>query len=119
MMNLSNNMIGYFWHFHMFFGLMILVGLVFLFIWAAKNLKAKELTKWAATLLIVGLVGALLTANWGFRGMRSMMGYDDARFEKMIKYVEDSDTKKFNSNDEFRDDMLDQMKNMMDFDDKK
>lgn len=116
MMNFSNNMIGYFWHVHLFFGLLILTGLIFLFIWAAENLKPQDLTKWAAILIIVGLLGTLLTANWGFRGMRSMMNFnDDDRFEEMIEYVEGTDTKKFKNQDEFREDMLDRMEEMMDF----
>ncbi len=55
-------------HVHMAFGLMLLVGVVLFMRWAWL-LKADELMKWAKKLIIIGALGAILTACFG-GGMR-------------------------------------------------
>jgi len=59
---------------HMFFCALLSVGVVLLIIWAAKYLKKEALKKLSITLIVLGLVGAMLTAGrgWPFGG-----GYRD------------------------------------------
>ena len=49
--------------FHGFFMLLILVGVVFLCVWAAKNLKEKQLRIVTIVLLLVGLIGCYFTLD--------------------------------------------------------
>lgn len=65
--------VGFWFHVHIFFMLAVLAGLIFLIILAAKYLKKEQITKWAAWLLGVGIIGALATSfvfsmMWGFAG---------------------------------------------------
>lgn len=60
------------WHLHMFFGLAAIVGFILLTAWAWKELKGKELKKWALILVTVGVIGSVLTAGFGKAGWNSM-----------------------------------------------
>lgn len=61
------------WHLHMLFGLALTMGLILFVIWAYKALKPAQLAKWALWLVIIGAVGALLTATWGGKAWTNMM----------------------------------------------
>lgn len=52
--------------FHGFFMLLLLVGIVFLCIWAAKNLKEKQLKIATIVLILVGLIGCYFTLDRAF-----------------------------------------------------
>ena len=54
---------GVFWlHVHFFFGIFALVGFILLTVWALKFLSASSLKSLSKWLLIIGILGALLSA---------------------------------------------------------
>ena len=75
-------------HVHALFGITAFLGLVFLVIWAIKEMNEKELKKWTIWLLVVGIVGILVTSGLGYYGAKTMMGDFFSRggqFEKFDK----------------------------------
>lgn len=87
-MMFSNNFAGFAFNaqLHMLFVLVLLLGLAFLIIWAAKTLKKQQLKQWAIWLLVIGFLGLLLTNPWSGRGFFGMdpefgNGFDDMREE--------------------------------------
>lgn len=80
---------GFGFHFHMLFGLVLLLGVIFLLMLAHKHFKKEQLKKWAAWMLVVGALGVLLTSAWGFAGKYGFgknLGYNmmwgDEEFQK-------------------------------------
>ncbi len=61
--------------FHALLMLVAGVGLILLVAWLIKNLKGKDLLKWAITLIVIGYIGSVLTMGWGMRGYYGMMRY--------------------------------------------
>ncbi len=68
---------GWYWsmQFHLLLMLVVVVGLTLLIVWLVKNLKGKDLLKWAIILLVIGYLGSALTMGWGMRGYYGMMRY--------------------------------------------
>lgn len=60
------------WHLHMFFGFAALVGVILFVTWALRELKGKDLKKWAFALILIGVLGALLTTGFAKKGWTSM-----------------------------------------------
>lgn len=59
---------------HVLFMIAVAVGVVFFFIWVAREMNAKSLKCWTKWLLIVGVVGCLVTVGAMFFGMRHFGG---------------------------------------------
>lgn len=57
---------------HMVFGVIAFLGVVLFLIWAFRVLDKKKMFAWAISLLLVGLVGALLTSEMGGVGFEKM-----------------------------------------------
>ncbi|MBI4231595.1 hypothetical protein HY605_00060 [Candidatus Peregrinibacteria bacterium] len=79
------------WHFHMLFGTVLFVGVVFLFIWAIKSFDKKQLKKWTTWLLVIGILGTLLTGQLGFRGWKNMMDWDGKDKNPMQELFDNED----------------------------
>lgn len=78
--------VSYTWALHSFFAALLLIGIVLLIIWMAKNLKKGELMGWAIILLVVGLLGAVLTMRSSMLGWKYMMDSDEV--ENMMDWTE-------------------------------
>lgn len=86
--NLNSMMYGNNWFamglgLHMFFGLLLGLGVLFLIIWAFKFADKKTLKKTVTWLLLLGVLGSILTAMLGTmffdkdgRGFGYMMNFD-------------------------------------------
>ena len=59
-------------HVHAVFCLFTFLGVVLFLIWAFRVLDKKKMFTWAISLLVIGLVGGLLTAELGGRGFEKM-----------------------------------------------
>lgn len=57
---------------HMIFVLVLIIGIAFLIIWAAKTLDKKTLKTWAIWLIIIGIIGTLLSCPFGRSGYAGM-----------------------------------------------
>ncbi|MBU1992314.1 MAG: hypothetical protein ABH856_05060 [Patescibacteria group bacterium] len=86
---------GYLWPLHGLFCLLFSVGLVLLVVWMIKNLDKKMLFKWAAGLLVVGVLGGLVLGFAGKYGWKNCTeneeckGHMDAMKEFMKKDIEE------------------------------
>ncbi|MFA6917544.1 MAG: hypothetical protein WC285_01755 [Candidatus Gracilibacteria bacterium] len=58
---------------HMFFMAVLLLGIIFLLIWAIRLMDKNQLRMWTKWLLVVGVVGCLLTAGGVFMGMKGIV----------------------------------------------
>jgi hypothetical protein len=56
------------------FSLAFIIGLIFLIVWALKNLKKDQLLNWGIVLLVVGILGWFLAGSYGGYGMHSKFG---------------------------------------------
>lgn len=72
-MNSSYSMVPYMWHLHGVFAISLLFGLVLLLAWLIKEGKREKIMLYAWVTIILGILGILLTSNWGFAGMQMMM----------------------------------------------
>ena len=75
--------------------LALAVGIILLIIWAAKNLKKKDLKKLAVILIVIGIVGTLVSIGFGKMGMgyghgKKMMGLKNGH--KYMECMKDIDT---------------------------
>lgn len=59
---------------HMLFAIMTFLGVVLFLIWAFRVLDKKKMFTWAVSLLVIGLLGALFTAEMGGAGFGQMRG---------------------------------------------
>lgn len=71
--NNLNNTVPYLWHLHGIFVLSLLFGIVLLLARLIKEGKREKIMLYAWTTIIIGILGILLTSNWGFAGMQAMM----------------------------------------------
>lgn len=77
-------------HLHMVFGVMAIVGLILFIYWSVKHLNKKQLARLTALLLVIGIIGMLLTATFGWRNWQGMMNnFDDDIFEEMLEEMEE------------------------------
>ncbi|OGJ42627.1 hypothetical protein A3B60_02505 [Candidatus Peregrinibacteria bacterium RIFCSPLOWO2_01_FULL_39_12] len=108
---------AFWWNFHLVFGVIIFLAVVFLVVWAIKFMKEKELKDWTLWLAVIGIIGVLLTAGWGWKGMRSMMGgtYGGKAYnwESMMNDLNDDDVSGLATSDQWKSYMLDKMQEHM------
>lgn len=71
------------WHLHWFFGTLLFVGVVLLIVWMVKNLNKKDLLNWIVILIVAGVVGSVLTMNYGMKGWKYMMS-DKIDFDGVV-----------------------------------
>jgi len=124
MMNtIFGNGVTWGWHIHLIFGGALLLGGILLIILAAKFMSKKEVVTWGTSLIVLGIIGALLTGGWGFSGwtqimeshngcgsmMGNMMNTNSVNWESMAKDMKDADFSGLGSEDEWRDYMLEEM----------
>ncbi len=102
------------WNLHLVFGVVLFLAVVFLIVWAVKFMEKKELKDWTLWLAVIGILGVLLTAGWGWKGMQSMMGgkYGSKAYnwETMMSDLDDDDVSGLDTSDEWKSYMLDKMK---------
>ncbi|MEK7171389.1 MAG: hypothetical protein AAB739_00625 [Patescibacteria group bacterium] len=73
MMNSFYGTVPYMWHLHGLFALSLLFGIVLLLARLVKEGKREKIMLYAWITIIIGILGILLTSNWGFAGMQTMM----------------------------------------------
>lgn len=117
MMNSSAMYGGAFaWNLHLVFGVVLFLAIVFLVVWAIRFMEKKELKDWVLWLSVIGILGVLLTAGWGWRGMQSMMGGkwgSSYSWAAMMNDLEDDDVSGLDTADEWKSYMQDKMKEHM------
>jgi phosphoglycerol transferase MdoB-like AlkP superfamily enzyme len=108
---------AFWWNLHLVFGVIIFLAVVFLVVWAIKFMEKKELKDWTLWLAVVGILGVLLTAGWGWKGMRSMMsgkyGSKAYNWESMMDDLNDDDVSGLTTSDQWKSYMLDKMQEHM------
>lgn len=104
MMNaFSGDMLGVVWVLHGLFCLGFFIGLVLFVVWLTRFLlKKKQLLLWAIVLLVVGVLGMVLTFQGHTFGKAGM-----------YQYMLDEEHEEFNSPEEFREHMLEEMEERM------
>ena len=123
-MNYSNSLsgIGIGFHLHFIFGGVLILGLIFLVIWANKVLDKKDLKTWTIWLIVIGLVGTLLTGHWGMNGWSSMMhrGFsaNNVDWREMADHMNEEDHEEINTPEEWKEHMIEEMGEHMGFDKK-
>lgn len=121
MNNVFSNNVAWGWHLHLILGGALFLGVVFLVIWAVRFMSKKELTNWTLWLIVLGIIGVLLTAGFGFNGWKQMMrwhnGWDLERvnWESMMSDIKEEDYKDLGTREEWEDFMLEQMEEHMGF----
>lgn len=60
-----------------FFGLVLLLGVIFFLVWAFRTLDKKQLKNWTVGLLVVGFVGLILC------GVVAAVKFKDGDFKKL------------------------------------
>lgn len=113
MMNMFSGVIpGGMWLFHILFCLVFLIGLSLFLVWLVQFLlKKNQLLTWAIILLIVGIIGLLSTfqgSMFAIRGYGSQFGLTE-----MYQHMLDDEHDEFNTPEEFRDHMLEEMQEHM------
>ena len=105
------------WNLHLVFGVVIFLAGVFLVVWAVRFMEKKELKDWVLWLSVIGILGVLLTAGWGWKGMQSMMGGkwggSSYSWAAMMSDLEDDDVSGLDTSEEWRSYMLDKMQEHM------
>ena len=76
MMNFNSwNGFHYGYHFHLFFGSLLLIAAVLFVVWMIRYTKKDDLKNWIIGLLVVGLLGWIIstpTSGFGMQGMKSI-----------------------------------------------
>lgn len=79
-------------HLHCFFGLLILIGFLGTLIWLYKFANKENLKKIIWSTLVIGVIGALLTAPWSYKGWNMMYGRGGSQkimMQQMYKYLQE------------------------------
>ena len=107
------NFLPFGWHFHWIFIGLLIVGAVLFVRWAFLALSKDQVKTWAIWLIIIGALGMVLTANWGLEGMRYMHGSYNNTGYWMMGHMFDDEYQNFDTPEEWRDHMLDEMEEHM------
>jgi phosphoglycerol transferase MdoB-like AlkP superfamily enzyme len=99
------------WHIHWIFISISVIGVVLFIRWAFVALDKNSLKNWSALLIIVGVLGMLLTGLWGLEGMQYMHS-GNSNSSWMMEHMMDEDHD-FESNEEWREHMLEEMEEHM------
>lgn len=110
MMN-SFNILPLGWHIHWIFISISVIGVVLFLRWAFMVLDKKEIKNWSALLIVIGVLGMLLTSVWGVEGMKYVHGNTSNSFW-MMEHMMDEDHD-FDSIEEWREHMLEEMEEHM------
>lgn len=109
----NQNILPFGWHLHWIFIGLLIIGAILFVRWAFISLSKEQVKDWAIWLIIIGTLGMVLTSNWGFEGMRYMHSSFNNNSNWMTTHMFDDEYKNFNTPEEWREHMLEEMEEHM------